>query len=198
MPGSKPRLTADARATFVKALASGLSIDKAGALARIPGTTVDRWLQKGRAAVAEWGEACEELPDDAASIPALDVYGEFFLDAAEAIAKRELGWLQAIKASEEKSSAWQRYAWLLERTNPGDYALKEGISRVALAAGGAKQANTGVALNAVALLLVEAGAAQGGPGAAGAVVDQLQGEDARPRAALPAAREVLAEPVPER
>lgn len=194
MAGSKPRLTEEARKAFVDALAHGLSINKAGALARIPPTTVDRWLQKGREALAAWAEACEALADDD-PVPALDVYGDFFLDAAEAIAQRELGWLKKLEASEEKSAAWQRYAWLLERTNPGDYALKEGISRVALAAGGGKAPNSEVALDAVALILVQAGVA-GAAGAARAVLDQAA-ED-RPRAALPAAGEVLAEPVPER
>lgn len=193
MPGSKPRLSEEARKKFCEGLSVGLSIAKAGALSRIPERTVFRWLEKGRVAVAEWADRVDELADGE-PVPELDVYGEFFLDAAEAIAERERGWLNAIKAAEEKTTAWQRYAWLLERTNPGDYALKEGVSRVALAAGGGKQPNAGVALNAVALLLVEAGAAQG---PAGAVVDQLEDGNARSRRALPAAGEVLAEPVPE-
>lgn len=120
-------------AVMLDAIANGLTAGKAAALARILPNTSRMWLRKGRDELDAWAAQVDEEPGDA-EIPDPGMYASFYLDMAEAIAKRELGWLKELHAENDRSSQWQRIAWLLERTAPGDYALTEKVQRLELAA----------------------------------------------------------------
>ena len=152
---SRPKLSAEVRQVFIDGMSHGLTATKAAALARIPSRTMDDWIRKGRASLDLWAEEVEQLPEDA-PVPELNVYGSFFLDAAEAIAKRELKWLKGIAGWDGKGQGWTKEAWLLERTSPNDYALRDGVTRTPIGGASTGRTVSEVSLNAVSLILVQA------------------------------------------
>ncbi len=176
-----PRLSPDVIAKMLEGVADGLTMRKSAALVRLAPRTLDRWLQKGRLEIDAWADEVDEAADDA-EIPEPGIYGSFYLDAAEAIARREHKWLKALWSANEKDSQWKRLSWLLTATAPGDYAVSEKVQRLELSGSVNVQAKAVLGVADVFDVLRSAGA-----------LAELEGEDSRPRAALPAASEVLAE-----
>ncbi len=176
-----PRLSPDVIAKMLEGVADGLTMRKSAALVRLAPRTLDRWLQKGRLEIDAWADEVDEAPDDA-EIPPPGIYGSFYLDAAEAIARREHKWLKALWSANEKDSQWKRLSWLLTATAPGDYAVSEKVQRLELAGTVNVRSEVKLGVAGVFEVLRESGA-----------LAELEGGDTRPRAALPAAPEVLAE-----
>lgn len=157
----------ESRDAIVEALRSGATIAQAGRVARVPSRTIALWMQKGRAALDDWDEAVEEIAagDEVpeGELPELNEYGTFWLDAAEALGQRNLKWMQDLEATPE--SNWTRLAWLLERTTPDEFSLRENVVRrleLTGAEGGPVRATRGTPdLAAVLRALVAASAAAG-------------------------------------
>lgn len=189
-----PQHSQATRDKIVESLHDGATLKQAAQIARVSRGTIGVWLQKGRAALDEWAAQVEEQypagdPPDDADLPDLDEYGVFALDAEQALGQRNLRWMKALEAGDEKGQGWTRFAWLLERTTPDEFALKEGVIRrleITGAGGGPVRATSEVQISAVAHILAQAGL-QAGP------LAQLEEGDARPRAALPAPAPILAE-----
>lgn len=177
-----PRLSPKVIAKMLEGVADGLTMRKSAALVRLAPRTLDRWLQKGRVEIDAWADEVDEAPDDA-EIPAPGMYGSFYLDAAEAIARREHKWLKALWSANEKDSQWKRLSWLLTATAPGDYAVSEKVQRLELSGSVNVQAKAVLGVADVFDVLRSAGA-----------LAELEGEDARPRRAISSSAPILAEP----
>lgn len=156
---AKIRHSQASRDAVVAAIRAGATLTKAAALARVPLRTVQSWMAKGRASLDAWAEAVEELGADG-EIPEPDELAVFALDAEEALGQRNLTWLRSLEAAE--GSSWTRFAWLLERTTPDEFSLRDNIVRrleLIGAEGGPVRATGGTEISAVVAVLVAAGAA---------------------------------------
>lgn len=175
----RTKLTPERHATIVETFRKGGTPRMVAGKARVAEDTLLRWLRNGESDWKAWdeGNADEQT-----------IFAQLFIDARDAIADRDLSWLDEVKSGEK---TWQRFAWLLERTAPTEFAvtpaaltkrleIRDGEGRVLKIEGGSDPLDT-------LRVLQEAGVRVPAPGGA-------EDKPAAPRGALPAAREVLAEP----
>lgn len=185
---ARTMLDAGRHKTIVDAFRNGATIRIAAGKARIHPKTLAAWLQTGREDLAahEDGETDE-----------LTAKARLALDAGEAIADRDLRWLGKLEGRIDLNGVeWTRMAWLLERTSPDEFALREVRRHELTAAAGEKQQGGATPVVQILNVLAGAGALPEGFHAAPAVAGGTRPAvaDGRPRQALPAAGDVLAEP----
>lgn len=194
MAAKPARFTPARQAKLTEAFRGGATMRIAAGVSRTPLRTLQQWLQRGRLELEEWAEIAELLPETEEP-PEWSIHASFYVEVAEAIAERDLRWLSKIESgdtgedSRGKPKDWQRYAWLLERTSPDEFALKEGVRRLELtgAGGGPIRHEGSTQLAAILKVLEGAGAIEERS------VAQLGAGDDRPRDAVSAPGAVLAE-----
>lgn len=136
MSRSPAAITPAKKRLMIEAFADGATMRIACGVARVVPWSAYRWLKRGREELEVWAAECEDLAetlepgDPAPKWPPLTEHSRFFLDITEAIASRDRRWVKKLESWDEKGQGWTKYAWLLERTAPGEFALKEGVQRV--------------------------------------------------------------------
>jgi hypothetical protein len=108
--GVRTTLTTAIRDKIVAAVTAGSPQKTAAAYARVPYSTFNDWMRRGR-----------EDPEGP--------YGEFAMDIDQAVATLEVRNLTivqtAAQATKDSRGQWQAAAWTLERLYPERYALRD-------------------------------------------------------------------------
>lgn len=159
-------ITPAKKRALMDAFADGATQRIACGVARVAPRTFQTWMRRGHDDLNEWAEECEALADDlepgdpAPDWPKPTTYAGFYLEVAQSLAQRDLEWMRALRGTSAKEQGqWQRYAWLLERTSPGEFALKDTARLDPTAEGGpAKIEDRSASLADVARVLEAVGA----------------------------------------